>query len=78
MPLPEGRMLFITPTAPTKVTWADGEIAVEPFQTVVVPAAMKGVCVEGKLSGLLSCLPDRESLRNALGYRAENVAGLMD
>ena len=78
MPLPEGRMLFITPTAPTKVTWAEGELEVAPFQTVVVPAAMKGVCVEGKLSVLLSCLPDRETLRNELGYRAENVAGLMD
>ena len=76
MPLPEGRMLFITPTAPTTMTWEDESLALEPFQTVVVPAAMKGVCIEGKLTVLMSCLPDQQALRDELGYRAENVAGL--
>ena len=53
-------------------------MALTPFSTVIVPAALTDVVLEGRTKVLMSSLPDREALRKELGYRAENVAGLMD
>ena len=40
---------------------------------------MEGLTIESDdCKVLMSSLPDRAALRAELGYRAENVAGLMD
>ena len=78
MPLESGRMLFLTPTAPCTLRWEDDALELEAFDSVVVPAALEGVRLEGSSKVLMSSLPDREKLRAELGYRAENVAGLCD
>ena len=39
---------------------------------------LEGAVLEGNGKVLMACPPDRENLRAELGYRAENVAGLMD
>ena len=44
----------------------------------MVPAQLEGVMLEGDSKVLMSSLPDQEALRAELGYRAENVAGLME
>jgi len=77
MPLESGRMLFLTPMAPCVLRWGDESIDLAPFDSVVIPAALEGVVVEGSTKVLMSSLPDRETLRADLGYRAENVAGLV-
>ena len=78
MPLESGRMLFLTPMGPCTLRWADGELALDPFDSVLVPAALEGLSVEGETKLLMSSLPDRPALIEELGYRAENVAGLLD
>jgi len=78
MPLIPGRMHMLTPMGPCRITWPEGEIDVMPMSTVLVPAAMENVVVEGDLKVLMSSTSDREYLKNELGYRAENVAGLVD
>ena len=78
MPLESGRMLFLTPMSPCMLRWADGEMTLEAFQSVLVPAALEGVVLEGNTKVLMSSLPNREALINELDYRAENVSGLMD
>ncbi len=78
MPLQSGRMLFLTPLTPCTLRWCDGEMTLNAFDSVLVPAALEGVVLEGETKVLMSSLPDREALRRELGYRAENVAGLMD
>ena len=42
-----------------------------------IAAAMKGAMICGNLTALLSSTPDQAALRQELGYRAENVSGLM-
>jgi len=78
MPLISGRMHMITPMGPCKITWPEGEIDVMPMTTVLIPAALEGAAIEGNVKALMSSPSDREYLRNELGYRAENVAGLVD
>ena len=78
MPLEAGRMLFITPMGPCDLRWGDELLSLKPFDSVVIPAALDGVTVEGRTKVLMSSLPDQEKLRSELGYRAENVAGLVD
>lgn len=78
MPLPAGRMLLLTPLGECAIHWGDESMDLTPFSTVIVPAALEGVVIEGHTKVLMSALPDREALREELGYRAENVAGLMD
>ena len=78
MPLERGRMLFLTPMAPCALTWGDERLELNAFDSVLVPAALEGLAVEGDTKVLMSSLPDRPALIEALGYRAENVAGLMD
>ena len=78
MPLHDGRMHMITPMAPCKITWEGGEINPMPFATVVIPAGLENVYIEGDLKALMSSPCDNEALAAELGYRAENVAGLMD
>ena len=78
MPLESGRMLFLTPLTPCKLRWPDGEMTLNAFGTVVIPAGLEGVALKGETKVLMSSLPDREALREELGYRAENVAGLVD
>ena len=78
MPLESGRMLFLTPLSPCELRWSDGEMALDAFASVLVPAGLEGVVLEGNTKVLLSCLPDREKLIAELDYRAENVAGLVE
>lgn len=78
MPLESGRMLFLTPTAPCTLRWENEYLELNAFESVLVPAALENVVLEGDAKVLMSSLPDREKLRAELGYRAENVAGLMD
>ena len=78
MPLEKGRMLFLTPMGECTLRWVDGELALNPFDSVLVPAALEGVMLEGSTKVLMSSLPDRPALIKELGYRAENVAGLLD
>lgn len=78
MPLESGRMLFLTPMSPCTIRWGEESLELNAFDTVMVPAALEGVVLEGDTKVLVSCLPDKESLREELNYRAENVAGLMD
>lgn len=79
MPLEAGRMLLLTALAPCALCWGDGErMDFTPFTTVVVPAALVGAALEGDAKVLMAAVSNREKLRAELGYRAENVAGLMD
>ena len=78
MPLKFKYMAFITPMAPCTVSWEGGSMELNAFETAVIPANCKTACVEGRLPVLCSTLPDREALRAELGYRAENVAGLVN
>lgn len=78
MPIADGRMLFLTPTAPCRLEWANESLELEPFDTVVVPAAMADAALVGNTKVLMSSLPNREALIRELGYRAENVAGLLN
>lgn len=78
MPMPSGRMLLLTPLGECDLCWDDERMTITPFSTVIVPAEMEGLVLSGNTKVLMSSLPDREALRSELGYRAENVAGLMD
>ena len=78
MPLESGRMLFLTPLSPCELRWGEERMTLNAFDTVLVPAGLEGVSLVGETKVLMSSLPDREKLREALGYRAENVAGLVD
>ncbi len=75
MRLEKGRMRFVTPLGPTVMRYEGGELEIAPLESVLVPAALE-VSVEGRLSCLLSTTPDQAALREALGYRAQSVAGL--
>jgi len=77
MPLESGRMRFLTPMSPCVLRWDNEALELAPFDTVVIPAAMENAVLEGASKVLMSSLPDQESLRAELGYRAENVAGLV-
>ena len=78
MPLSSGRMCFLTPMSPVTLRWADDSLELNPFDSVLVPAQMEGVALEGEGKVLLSGTPDQAALREELGYRAENVAGLVE
>ena len=79
MPLEGGRMRFITPLAPCALTWGDGEtLELAPFDSVLIPAAMADAAVVGDAKLMMSSPSDRPALIEALGYRAENVAGLVE
>lgn len=77
MPLESGRMLFLTPMSPCTLRWGDEALELKAFDSVLVPAALEGVSLEGETKVLMSSLPDRPKLIEELGYRAENVAGLI-
>lgn len=77
MPLHDGRMHLITPLAPCKLCWANESIELLPFESAIIPAALEDVFIESEDCKLFCTSPsDREWLKNELGYRAENVAGL--
>lgn len=78
MPLESGRMLFLTPLSPCALRWGEEEMELKAFDSVLVPAQLEGVALVGETKVLMSCLPDRPKLIEELGYRAENVAGLVD
>ena len=78
MPLDLPYMAFVTPLGECRLGWDGGEMTLAPFETALIPASEKTAWIEGRLPAMLSTLPDREALRNELGYRAENVAGLTD
>lgn len=78
MPVSDGRMLFLTPLGPCTLRWGDEALELSPFDSVLVPAGLEGVAIESDdCKVLMSSLSDREALRAELGYRAENVAGLV-
>ena len=77
MPLDFACMAFVTPLGECRIRWDGGEWDLKPFETALIPAAATGVSIEGRLTALCSSLPEREKLREELGYRAENVAGLV-
>ena len=76
MPLESGRMLLLTSLGEAEVKWADGSFPLVPGESCLIPAALEGVCVCGHTAVMCATTPDRPSLRDALGYRAELVAGL--
>jgi len=76
MPLESGRMLLLTALGEAEVKWADGSFTLNPGESCLVPAALEGVSVCGRTAVMCATTPDRPSLREALGYRAELVAGL--
>ncbi len=78
MPLESGRMLFLTPMSPCTLSWGEECLELNAFDSVLVPAALEGVCLEGDTKVLMSSLPDQSALAAELGYRAENVAGLTE
>ena len=79
MPLEAGRMLLLTALAPCAIRWGeDDRMDFTPFTTILVPAALESVVLEGSAKVLMASVSDREKLREALDYRAENVAGLVD
>ena len=53
--LPEGRMLFMTPTAECTIRWNGGSQDLVPWQSVLIPAGMSSVEVSGSGRVLLSC-----------------------
>ncbi|MDL2206533.1 class I mannose-6-phosphate isomerase [Eubacteriales bacterium OttesenSCG-928-N13] len=79
MPLPSGQMLFVTPLTPCELCWGDGQrMQLGMMQTVLIPAALKEVSLVGQADVLMSGTPDQDALRNQLGARASEVAGLTD
>lgn len=78
MPLESGRPLLLTPMGGCEIRWGSESLFPAPFQTVVIPAGLEGVTLVGNTKILMAAPSDRPALREALGYRAENVAGLMD
>ena len=63
---------------PCALRWGDQEMTLDAFDSVLVPAGLEGVVLEGDTKVLMSSLPDREKLIAELGYRAGNVAGLVE
>ena len=79
MPLDDGRMHVITPLAPCTLRWAGKEMTLMPLESVIIPAGLKDVFIENEDCKLFCASPsDREWLKQELGYRAENVAGLCE
>lgn len=78
MPLEAGRMRFVTPMGPCTLRWGEESLALNPFETVLIPAQLEGATLEGDTKALMSGPSDRPALIAELGYRAENVAGLID
>jgi len=76
MPLEAGRMLLLTSLGEAGVKWEGGSFALNPGESCLVPAAMRGVALAGRTAVMCATVPDRPALREALGYRAELVAGL--
>ena len=79
MPLSNGRMHIITPLSPCRIAWGEENMDVMPYDTVVIPAVLEDVsveCAEGDGKAIMVSVSDQPSLREELGYRAENVAGL--
>lgn len=78
MPLESGRMLFITPMSPCVLHWNEESLELNAFDSVLIPAALEGAVIEGDTKVLMSSLPNQSALIEELGYRAENVAGLVE
>ena len=56
--------------------WDGGSFTLNPGDSCLVPAALQGVTISGRTAVMCATVPDRPALREALGYRAELVAGL--
>lgn len=78
MPLESGQMLFLTPLGECRLRWPEGALDLRPGDSVLIPAGLEGVSIAGQLTALCSTTPDRQALKDALGYRAGDVAGLME
>lgn len=79
MPVDDGRMLLLMPLGCCTLHWCDEEMQLAPFESIVVPAGLGNVVIESEdCKVLLSAVSNREALREELGYRAENVAGLTE
>ncbi len=77
MPLESGRMTMLTALEPVKLLWQEGELCLTSGDSVLLPAELEGVALEGH--GLVMCsrVPDREALHTLLGHKAQQVAGLI-
>ena len=71
-------MLFLTPLTPCELRWGEESMTLKAFDSVLVPAGREGAVLEGETKVLMCSLPNRDALRKELGYRAENVLGLVD
>jgi|GEM_PF-4442936 mannose-6-phosphate isomerase len=78
MPLEDERMLLLTAMGGCELVWGDERLFLDPFQTVVIPAALGDVAVVGDTKALMAAVSNRPALTKELGYRAENVAGLTE
>lgn len=78
MPLPAGRMQMLTPLGDCALSWAGGTLELTCGDSVLVPAGLEGAALAGRLPVMCSTTPDREALRELLGYRAVQVAGLTE
>ena len=78
MPLEGGRMRFLTPLTACTLSWPGGELELKAFDSVIIPAGLDGAALTGETKVLTASLPDRPALAAALGYRAQDVAGLVD
>ncbi len=76
MPLEPGRMLLLTSLGEAEVKWPEGSFTLNPGESCLVPAALEGGVISGRTAVMCATVPDRPALREALGYRAELVAGL--
>lgn len=76
MPLEGGAMRALTPLDVCTLGWAEGELSLRPGQSVLLPAALEGAWVEGRLPVLMGALPDKARLSGLLGARAGLVMGL--
>ncbi len=76
MPLESGRMLLITAMGACEIAWDGGKEALGMGESVLVPAECENVRLIGRAQAILSTIPNQEKLREELGARAANVAGL--
>lgn len=79
MPLDDDRMLALTPFAPCALTAGEETIQLQPFCTVLIPAALKDIYVESDdCKIMMASVSERNALKVELSYRAETVVGLTD
>ena len=76
MPLEGGRMRMITALGEARLSWDGDGLDLKAGDSVLIPAGMDKVYLEGRTTAMCVQTPDGENLKEALGYRADQVAGL--